>query len=115
MNQEVPKTFIDLQEAYDIVSKVKLWKALHESRINVALIKAVRNLYNGAKSYIKTINALSEEFPDTNAFRQGSCISPTLFKFYIDKALHLWKRTCRGMAVELNDTDYTEYFLKKYE
>ena len=103
MNQEVHITFIDLQKAYDTVPIIKLWEVLHESRINAALIKAVQNLYHGGKSQIKTVNGLSEEISITKGLRQGCCISPTLFKIYIAKALHLWKRKCNGMGIELND------------
>jgi len=44
-------------------------------------------------------------------FRQGFCISPTLFKIYIRKVLDEWKRKCHGMGVPLeNITLYTLQF-----
>jgi hypothetical protein len=43
---------------------------------------------------------------------QGCCISPTLFKIYIQKALEEWKRKCSGMGIPLeNTTLYTLQFV----
>lgn len=101
-NQEVHITFIDLQKAYDIVPLMKLWEVLQESNINYTLIKALRNLYKDSRSRTKQNNRLSMEFSISKGLRQGCCISPTLFKINVSKILHLWKRKCRGMGIELN-------------
>jgi hypothetical protein len=50
-------------------------------------------------------------FNITKGLRQGCCISPTLFKIYIRKALEEWKRKCHGMGILLeNTTLYTLQF-----
>lgn len=103
-NRDIHITFIDLQKAYDTVPVTKLWEVLQESNINYTLIKALKNLYHGSTSRIKISNFLTSEFPVSKGLRQGCCISPTLFKIYISKALSTWKRKCHGMGIELNDT-----------
>jgi len=65
-------------------------KFLGESNINNTLIKALQNLY-GDTAQVKTGNKLSHPFNITEGLRQGCCISPTLFKVYIRKALEVWK------------------------
>jgi hypothetical protein len=83
---------------------------LGESSINNALIKALQNLY-GNTAQVKIGNKLSYPFNITEGLRQGCCISPTLFKVYIRKALEEWKRKCHGMGIPLgNITLYTLQF-----
>lgn len=92
LNQEVHIIFVDLQKAYDTVPINKLWQVLQESNINYTLIRALKNLYDGSKSRIKTNNGLSPAFAVTKGLRQGCCVSPTLFKIYVAKALYTWKK-----------------------
>lgn len=95
--------FIDLQKAYDTVPINKLWKVLQETNLSQTLIKALKNLYDGSTSQIKVGNKLSQKFVVNKGLRQGCCVSPTLFKIFIAKALHLWKRKCGGMGIDLGE------------
>ena len=81
-----------------------------ESNINNTLIKALQNLY-GNTAQVKTGNKLSHPFNITKGLLQGYCISPTLFKIYIQKALEEWKQKCSRMGIPLeNTTLYTLQF-----
>ena len=43
--------------------------------------------------------------------RQGCCISSTLFKINVEKALNIWKKKCSGMRYNVeNATIYTLQF-----
>ena len=53
---------------------------------------------------------MSEGFDVTKGLRQGCCISPTLFKIYVEKALNIWKRKCSGMGGNVDNT--TIYILQ---
>jgi len=109
-NQETNLLFVDLTKAYDSVPISKFWEILGESNINNTLIKALQNLY-GNTAQVKTGNILSHPFNVTKGLRQGCCISPTLFKIYIRKALEEWKRKCSGMGIPLeNTTSFTRQF-----
>ena len=102
--------FVDLTKAYDSTPISKLWEVLGELNINNNLIKALQNLY-GNTAQVKTGNKLSHPFNITKGLYQGCCISPTLFKIYIRKALEEWKCKCSGMGIPLeNTTLYTLQF-----
>ena len=92
VGKEVHLLFIDLKKAYDNIPLIKLWKALEDTRISYTLIKTVKELYRKSLSYVKLGGLLSEGFEVKKGLRQGCCISPTLFKIYIEKALNIWKK-----------------------
>jgi len=109
-NQETHLLFVDLTKAYDSIPILKLWEVLGESNINNTLIKALQNLY-GNTAQVKIGNTLSHPFNIIKGLRQGCCISTTLFKIYIRKALEEWKPKCHGMGASLeNITLYTLQF-----
>jgi len=101
-NQETRLLFVDLTKAHDSIPISKLWEVLGESNINNALIKVPQNLY-GNTAQVKIGNKLSHPFNITKGRRQGCCISPTLFKIYIRKALEEWERKCSGMGIPLEN------------
>jgi len=101
-NQETHLLFVDLTKTYDRLPISKLWEVLGESNINNTLIKALQNLY-GNTAQVKIRNILSHPFNITKELRQGCCISPTLFKIYIRKALEEWKRKCSRMGIPLEN------------
>ena len=60
---------------------------------------------------MKIGNTLTHPFNITKGLRQGCCISRTLFKIYIRKALEEWKLKCHGVGIPLeNTTLYTLQF-----
>jgi hypothetical protein len=102
-NQETHLLFLDLTKAYDSIIISKFRKVLGELNINNNLIKAPQNHYSNT-AQVKTGNKLSHSFNVTKALRQGCCISLTLFKIYIPKALEERKRKCSGMGIPLENT-----------
>lgn len=109
-NQEVHLLFVDLKKAYDSIPQIKLWEALEKTNVNVTLIRAVQELYKNNTSKIKQGHAMSKGFNINKGLKQGCCLSPTLFKIYLEQALKLWKGKCRNMGIPLND-GYTLYTL----
>lgn len=102
-SRELHLIFIDLKKAYDTVPVNQLWKAIENATIPTEYQNALKKLYNDTKSQIKIGGELSDEFPVNKGLRQGCCISPTLFKIYIDKALSEWRRKCSQMGVKMED------------
>ena len=46
---------------------------------------------------------LLDEFITNKGLRQGCCISPTLFKMYIDTAIKEWKKKSKVLGVKMED------------
>lgn len=102
-SQEIHLLYVDLKKAYDSVPQLKLWEALEKTNINITLIKAVQELYKDNTSKIKKGQTLSKGFNINKGLKQGCCLSPTLFKIYLEQALKIWKRKCEQMGIPLND------------
>ena len=94
-NQETHLLFVDLTKASDSIPISKFWEVLGESNINNTVIKTLQNLY-GNTAQVQTGSILSHPFNINKGLRQGCCISTTLFKIYVRKALEEWKRKCFG-------------------
>ncbi|XP_072160540.1 uncharacterized protein [Bemisia tabaci] len=105
VGQELHLVFVDLQKAYDSVPLVKLWEALKKSNFSDGLVNAIKKYYCGSFTRIKCQGRLSGGFYVSKGLKQGCCLSPTLFKIFLEHVLKEWKKKCSGMGVPLNDTD----------
>lgn len=101
--RELHIIFIDLKKAYDSVPVKQLWQAMKDSGIQTNYINAVKQLYKDNISRVKIGNNYSDEFIVNKGLRQGCCISPTLFKVYINRVLRDWRRKCMTMGVLIEE------------
>ncbi|XP_047258388.1 uncharacterized protein LOC124890643 [Capsicum annuum] len=76
--------FIVREKAYDGVSKKILWRCLEASRVSVAYIKSIQDMYDDAKIRVKTLGGDSEHFSILIGLHQRSTLSPFLFALVTD-------------------------------
>lgn len=95
--------FIDLEKAYDTVPLKHLFNILTRTDIKKGYIRALHNIYKNPQSIVKTQNTLSKPFRVTKGLKQGCCLSPTLFKIYIQEILQKWRKKCSRMGIEVSD------------
>ena len=74
---------------------------MERSRVNDKYINAVKKMYKGDMSCVKSRGRMTDMFYVNKGLRQGCCVSPTLFKIYINAALERWCRKCQHMGVHL--------------
>ena len=73
---------MDLEKAYDSVSREKLWKVLDEYRVKRKLLRVIQALYVDGRARVNVGRTESELFGVYRGVRQGWALSPWLFHVF---------------------------------
>ncbi|XP_019237487.1 PREDICTED: uncharacterized protein LOC109217680 [Nicotiana attenuata] len=76
--------FIDLENAYYKVPRNVLWRCMKASKISVAYIRVIKDMYEGAKTRVRTAKGDSNHFSMEMGLYHGSTLSLFLFSIALD-------------------------------
>ena len=102
-NMKLYCAFIDYRKAFHFVDSSSMWRKLISAGINGNILRAIYNLYEGAKSCVKLDGNVSEYFNCNIGVRQGENLSPLLFAIFLNDFEYSISRNYPGLSQLSND------------
>ena len=96
--KEINACFVDLQKAYDRISRDKLWAVLLQCGIDGQLLTAIQSLYMHYEVYVRVKSATTKPFRVSVGLRQDCSLSPILFLIYMDRIVKK-SESCGGVKI----------------
>ena len=75
--------FVDVRKAFPTVRRELLWRRLSQAGADDSLVRALRDLYEGACATVRGTGGFGQVFPLQVGTREGGVESPLLFVFYV--------------------------------
>ena len=86
--------FVDLEKAFDRVSRRVIWWALRKLSVDEWLLQLIQSMYENARSRVHVGCNLSEQFSVKVGVHQGSFLSPLLFIMVLEALSQEFRTGC---------------------
>ena len=83
--RELHCVLVDLEKAYDRVSREELWYSMKKSGIGEKYVQLVQDMYEGSETVVRCAVGTTEIFKVKAGLHQGSTLSPFLFAMILDR------------------------------
>jgi hypothetical protein len=77
--------FIDLEKAYDKVSRNVMWWSLLKHKVSIKYITLIKDMYDNVVTSVRTTDGDNNDFPINIRVHQGLALSPYLFALVMDE------------------------------
>ena len=115
MKGRVYVAFVDYTKAFDLIDRSSLWLKLIKNGVKGKILNVIHNMYNNAKSCVKSGNVRSEFFSCNVGVRQGENLSPVLFAIYLNDFSHAMSQSYSGLeSLEGRMQEEMDTLLKLY-
>ncbi|KAL6560456.1 hypothetical protein OROGR_004015 [Orobanche gracilis] len=82
--RDLHMVFIDLEKAYDSISRDVIWRSLKQKRLSLQYVRVIQDIYSQARTCARTPVGDTQFFPVEIRLHQGSALSPLLFALIMD-------------------------------
>ena len=76
---ELHCVFVDMENAYDKMSREEVWYFMRKSGLAEKYVRIVQDMYDGSTTVVMCAVGVTEGFEMTVGLHQGSALSPCLF------------------------------------
>jgi hypothetical protein len=83
--KDLHMVFIDLEKAYDKVTRNIMWWALQKHKVSTKYITLIKDMYDNVVTSVQTSDGDTNDFPINIGLHQGSALSPYLFALVMDE------------------------------
>ena len=83
--RELHCVFVDLEKAYDRVSREELWYCMRKSGIVEKYVQLVQDMYEGSETVVRCAVGTTESFKVKVGLHQGSALGSFLFAVIMDR------------------------------
>jgi hypothetical protein len=79
--------FIDLDKAYDKVTRNVIWWALQKHKVSSKYITLINDMYDNVVTSVQISDRYTNDFPINIGLHQGSALSSYLFGLVMDEVI----------------------------
>jgi hypothetical protein len=83
--KEMHMVFIDLEKAYDKVTRNVMWWALQKHKISTKYITLIKGMHDNVVTSVRTSDGDTNDIPINIGLHQGSALSTYLFALVMDE------------------------------